>query len=87
MESITNGRKEVVYSINSLNYIVSVSLRDILYLDECPSEELVDYRKYTAEKILEHTSGDNKPNVEQIESQPDEFFKEIFDSTKPLLSL
>lgn len=79
MESITNGRKEVVYSINSLNYIAKVSLRDILYLDECSSKELVDYRKYTAEKILEHTSGDNKPNVEQIESQPDEFFKEIFD--------
>lgn len=77
MAPTSSDGKEISYIIDSIKYTAKFSLSDILYL--CASNEFVNFRKYTSEKITNFTFGEDKPSAEAIEKQPDNFFQEIFD--------
>lgn len=77
MYPTSKDNKEISYIINSTKYTAKFSLSDILYLRT--SNEFVNFRKYTSEKITDLTFGEDKPSAEAIEKQPDSFFQEIFD--------
>jgi len=78
-ESYENIRKEITFYIDKKRFTGYISLHELLSPKGVKLDEDFDYRQYVSNKLLESIENDFKPSIDQIKSQDDSFFSDIFD--------
>lgn len=76
---IDDGKKKISISISNKQYDVIISAGRLL-LPHCDVDDDFNYRQYVSNELFEAIQSDEKPQIEDIEVQNNEFFVEIFDA-------
>ena len=75
---IDDGRRKITYTINGSTYSATVSISKLL-MPNCEVNNEFNYRQYVARQLIDATNSQTKPAIEQVISQSDDFFIQIFD--------
>ena len=74
---LDDGRKRISYTIEGIMYLATVSI-DQLLMPNGNVNEKFDYRRYVASQLISATDSKTNPTIEQVTSQSDDFFIQIF---------
>lgn len=75
---IDDGRRKINYTINGSPYSATVSVSQLL-MPNCKVNNGFDFRQYVSCQLIDATDSQTKPTIEQVISQRDDFFIQIFD--------
>lgn len=76
---LDDGRKEIFFTINGIEYTLIISLDELL----SPKTEVndsFDYRNFVSTQLVNAICENVKPSIQEVSSQNDKFFINIFDS-------
>lgn len=76
---IDNGKKKISILISGKHYDIIISSGNFL-LPNSDIDDNFNYRRHVSNEILKSIQSEEKPQIEDIEIQNNEFFEKIFDA-------
>lgn len=75
---VDDGRKKICFEIEGTHYFANISIGELL-MPMVEVHEDFDYRGYVSSQLVNAVDSQQKPTIEQVISQSDTFYIQIFD--------